>query len=51
LELDGFGKTKSDAEMEFIANTVKLFDVILIQEVVALDPAGAQAVARLAGVE
>jgi deoxyribonuclease-1-like protein len=42
-----FGKTKSDAEIEFIANTVKNYDIVLIQEVVAKDPGGARAVARL----
>lgn len=42
-----FGRTKSDAELEFIAQTVKDFDVLLVQEVVAADPGGAQAVARL----
>lgn len=42
-----FGRSKSDAELEFIAGTVKDFDVVLIQEVVAADPGGAQAVARL----
>jgi len=41
-----FGKTKSDKEIEFIANTVSAFDVIAIQEVVA-GYGGAQAVARL----
>lgn len=45
--LMNFGKSKSDAELEFIANTVKDFDVVLIQEVVAADPGGAQAVGRL----
>jgi deoxyribonuclease-1-like protein len=43
-----FGKTKSSAEIEFIANTLKNYDVVAIQEVVAHDPGGAQAVARLA---
>ncbi len=42
-----FGQTKSDSELEFIANTIKNFDVIAIQEVVAKDPGGAQAIARL----
>lgn len=44
--LKDFGKSKSDLEIEFIANTVKDFDVIAIQEVVA-GYGGAQAVARL----
>lgn len=42
-----FGKTKSEAEIEFIAKTVKDYDIVLIQEVVAKDPSGAQAVGRL----
>lgn len=42
-----FGKSKSDTEIEFIANTVKNYDIVLIQEVVAKDPGGAQAVGRL----
>lgn len=42
-----FGKSKSDSEIEFIANTVKGYDIILIQEVVAKDHGGAQAVGRL----
>jgi endonuclease/exonuclease/phosphatase family metal-dependent hydrolase len=45
--LMNFGKSKSDSELESIANTVKDFDVVLIQEVVAQDPGGAQAVGRL----
>lgn len=45
--LMNFGRSKTDAELEFIANTVKDFDVVLIQEVVAQDPGGAQAVGRL----
>ncbi|MEO8766700.1 MAG: endonuclease/exonuclease/phosphatase family protein [Ginsengibacter sp.] len=45
--LQDFGGTKSDAEIDFIANTLKDYDVLLIQEVVAKDAAGAQAVARL----
>jgi len=44
--LENFGKSKNDAEINFIANTVKDFDVIAIQEVVAGD-GGAKAVARL----
>jgi len=45
--LKDFGKSKSDAEIEFIANTIKDYDIVLIQEVVAKDPGGAQAVGRL----
>src|SRR5882672_4396646 len=42
-----FGKSKSDSEIQLIANTLKNYDIVLIQEVVAKDPGGAQAVARL----
>src|SRR5688572_27241993 len=42
-----FGKSKSDREIVFIANTIKNYDIVLIQEVVAKDPGGAHAVARL----
>ena len=41
-----FGKTKNDAEILFIANTITPFDIVLIQEVVA-GAGGAQAVAKL----
>lgn len=44
--LENFGKSKSDSVINFIANTIKDFDVVAIQEVVAGD-GGAQAVARL----
>lgn len=44
--LEDFGKSKSDEVINFIANTVKNFDVIAIQEVVA-GYGGPQAVARL----
>lgn len=40
------GKSKSDETIRFIANTIKLYDIIAIQEVVAGD-GGAQAIARL----
>jgi len=40
------GKSKSDEAIHFISNTIKQFDVIAIQEVVAGD-GGAQAIARL----
>jgi endonuclease/exonuclease/phosphatase family metal-dependent hydrolase len=42
-----FGKTKSDAEIAFIAQTVNDYDIVLIQEVVAKAPGGAHAVGRL----
>ena len=45
--LEDFGKSKSDEVINFIANTVKDFDLIAIQEVVA-GYGGSQAVARLA---
>lgn len=45
--LKDFGRSKSDAEVAFIANTIKDFDIVMVQEVVAGDPAGAQAVGRL----
>jgi deoxyribonuclease-1-like protein len=44
--LENFGKSKSNQTIEFIANTVKDYDIIAIQEVIAGD-GGAQAVARL----
>jgi endonuclease/exonuclease/phosphatase family metal-dependent hydrolase len=46
--LKDFGNSKSDTEINFIANTLKNYDVVAIQEVVAGE-GGAQAVARLAG--
>lgn len=45
--LKDFGKTKSDSEIIFIANIIREFDIIAIQEVVAIDHGGAQAVVRL----
>ena len=45
--LENFGKSKSNSEINFIANTLKSYDIVAIQEVVA-GPGGAQAVARLA---
>ena len=45
--LENFGKSKSDIEISFIVNTVKDFDIVAIQEVVAGD-GGAQTVAKLA---
>jgi endonuclease/exonuclease/phosphatase family metal-dependent hydrolase len=45
--IENFGKSKSDSEINFIANTLKSYDIVAIQEVVA-GPGGAQAVARLA---
>jgi endonuclease/exonuclease/phosphatase family metal-dependent hydrolase len=45
--IQNFGKSKSDVEINFIANTLKNYDIIAIQEVVA-GYGGAQAVAKLA---
>ena len=44
--LENFGKSKSIQEIEFIANTIKDFDIVTIQEVVA-GTGGAQAVTKL----
>lgn len=44
--LENFGKSKTNSAINFIANTLKDFDLIAIQEVVAGN-GGAQAVARL----
>ena len=46
--IQDIGKSKSDLEIGFMANTIKDFDIVAIQEVVAKDPGGAQAIARLA---
>lgn len=45
--LENFGKSKTDEVISFIANTVKDYDIVTIQEVVA-GYGGAEAVARLA---
>jgi endonuclease/exonuclease/phosphatase family metal-dependent hydrolase len=45
--LENFGKSKSEKTIEFISNTIKDYDIIAIQEVVA-GYGGAQAVAKLA---
>ncbi len=45
--LKDFGRSKSDEEIAFMANTIANADVLAIQEVVTA-PGGAQAVARLA---
>lgn len=45
--LENFGKSKSDTEINYIANTLKDYDIVAIVEVVAGN-GGAQAVARLA---
>jgi len=45
--LENFGKSKTDSAINFIANTLKVFDIVAVVEVVA-GTGGAQAVARLA---
>ena len=45
--IENFGSSKSNSEISFIANTLKNFDILAIQEVVA-GKGGAQAVANLA---
>ena len=42
------GKSKTNEQISFIAQTLRAYDVIAIQEVVAKDPGGAQAVAKIA---
>jgi endonuclease/exonuclease/phosphatase family metal-dependent hydrolase len=44
--LKDFGKSKSDAEISFVANVLKTYDVVAIQEVVAGN-GGGQAIVRL----
>lgn len=43
-----FGKSRNDQEITAIAQHIRHADILAIQEVVAKDPGGAQAVARLA---
>lgn len=45
--IENLGKSKSEANITFMANTIKEYDIIALQEVVAGD-GGAQAVAKLA---
>ncbi|WP_166926233.1 endonuclease/exonuclease/phosphatase family protein [Flavobacterium poyangense] len=47
--IENFGKSKTASQLDFIANTVRDYDIIAVQEVVA-GYGGAQAVAKLAGV-
>lgn len=47
--IQNFGKSKSDSIIEYMANLVRDFDVVAIQEVVSGD-GGAQAVAKLADI-
>lgn len=46
--IQDLGRTKSDSEITQMAKILKYYDIVAIQEVVAIDPGGAQAVARLA---
>lgn len=46
--IQDFGQSKDDNEIKAIAQVLRSYDIIAIQEVVAKDPGGAQAVARLA---
>ncbi|WP_125723405.1 endonuclease/exonuclease/phosphatase family protein [Flavobacterium ustbae] len=45
--IENFGKSKSDIQLNYIAKTISNYDIIVIQEVVARN-GGAQAVAKLA---
>ncbi|OXG04523.1 endonuclease/exonuclease/phosphatase family protein [Flavobacterium araucananum] len=47
--LENFGKSKSESELNFIASTIADYDIVAIQEVVA-GYGGAQAVAKLANI-
>lgn len=47
--LENFGKSKNEAQLNFIAGTLREYDIITIQEVVA-GYGGAQAVASLVGI-
>jgi deoxyribonuclease-1-like protein len=46
--IQDFGQTKDDDEILAIAKIIKDYDIVAIQEVVAIHPGGAKAVARLA---
>lgn len=46
--IQDLGKTKNNEEIYFIANILKDFDIVALQEVVAKDPGGARAVAKIA---
>ncbi|ARV16874.1 hypothetical protein BTO07_09450 [Polaribacter sp. SA4-12] len=45
--IQDLGRTKNNEEIRFIAKIINNFDVIAIQEVVAKDPKGAQAIAKI----
>lgn len=44
--IENFGKSKSEIQLNFIANTIKNYDIITIQEVVA-GYGGAQSITKL----
>lgn len=46
--IQDLGQTKNTEEIAFIVDVLKDFDIVAIQEVVAKDPAGAQAAAKIA---
>ena len=46
--IQDLGQTKNNEEIEFIVDVLKDFDIVVIQEVVAKHPAGAQKVAQIA---
>lgn len=46
--IQDLGRTKSAEEITAIADILRDFDIVAVQEVVAKDPAGAQAVAKIA---
>lgn len=46
--IQDLGRTKTHEDIYQIANILREFDIVAIQEVVAKDPAGAQAVAKIA---
>src|SRR5688572_27859862 len=46
--IQDLGQSKSNEEIAFMADVLKDFDMVAIQEVVAKHPAGAQKVAELA---
>lgn len=45
--IQDLGGTKNDEEILFIAKILKDYDLIALQEIVAKDPAGAQAIAKI----
>jgi deoxyribonuclease-1-like protein len=46
--IQDLGRSKNNQEIQFIATILKDYDLIALQEIVAKDPAGAKAVARIA---